>query len=503
MIVFEDLNPGAFFAEPSLTDGVRGNSTEAIDADLIRYSSYDTACSYRGCMKKIIFQKSPILLPIIFFILVIILGSIVLHISEKRNVDSLSWTDSIFTATSAACVTGLVVVDTDSYFTASGKFVILCLMQVGGLGIMTFTSLSIYLLRRKTTITDRIAVGQALLHKNTFNLGTFLIEIVSWTFIIEAVGALLLYLIAPKSFAPFSAIFHSVSAFCNAGFSLFPNSLISWKDHWPINLIFIALIFIGGLGFSVFIELKNFVRQCLRFRPAQPAKGVSRLTKVVLKTSLFLILIGWISIYLSEFVGYNSMAAPENAVLTALFQSVTSRTAGFNTLDIGQMTNVTLVILLFLMFIGGAPGSCAGGIKVTTFRVLAAAIWSQIKGKKQVVIGMFAINDVSVRKAMVLFVLSIIIIFMAVFLLDFTEGGDKPHYQVRGQFLEILFESVSAFCTVGLSTGLTSRLTTAGKWIIIFLMFIGRLGPFLLINALQSIQATQHYKLPEENLMIG
>jgi len=447
--------------------------------------------------------NSPIIFPIIFFILIILFGSILLHISEKSKVDSLSWTDSVFTATSAACVTGLVVVDTGSYFTVFGKTIILCLMQVGGLGIMTFTSLSIYLWRRRTTITDRIAVGQMLLYDARFNLGKFLIEIVSWTFIIEAAGAALIYLMAPKAFSPFSAIFHSVSAFCNAGFSLFANSLIAWKGEWGINLVFIALIFIGGIGFSVFVEFKNFVMQSLKLRPTPNSKGVSWYAKIVFRTSFFLIIIGWIAIYLAEFVGYNRMMVVDHAILTALFQSVTSRTAGFNTLDIGQMTNVSLVILLFLMFIGGAPGSCAGGIKVTTFRVLAAAIWSQLKGKKQAVIGKFAIDEATVKKAMVLFVLAIIIIFMAVFLLDFTEGGVKPHDQVRGQFLEILFESVSAFCTVGLSTGLTSTLSTAGKWIIIFLMFIGRLGPFVLIGALQSVQEIQYYNLPEENMMIG
>ena len=447
--------------------------------------------------------NSPIIFPIIFFILIILVGSILLHISGKSKIESLSWTDSVFSATSAACVTGLVVVDTGSYFTAFGKTIILCLMQVGGLGIMTFTSLSIYLWRRRTTITDRIAVGQILLHDTRFNLGKFLVEIVSWTFIIEAVGAVLLYLIAPKAFSPFSAIFHSVSAFCNAGFSLFAKSLIAWKGNWGINLVFIFLIFIGGLGFSVFVEFKNFIIKRVRLRPTQNRKGISWYAKMVFQTSFFLIILGWIAIYLAEFVGYKRMMLPDNAILSALFQSVTSRTAGFNTLDIAQMTNVSLVILLFLMFIGGAPGSCAGGIKVTTFRVLAAAIWSQLKGKKQTVIGKFAISEEAVKKAMVLFVLAVIIIFLAVFLLDFTEGGDKPHYQVRGQFLEILFDSVSAFSTVGLSTGLTSTLSTAGKWIIIFLMLIGRLGPFVLISALQSVQETQYYSLPEENVMIG
>lgn len=454
-------------------------------------------------MKKLKFLNSPIIFPIIFFIFAILLGSILLHLSQKSGVDSLSWTDSIFTATSAACVTGLVVVDTGTYFTTFGKTVILCLIQVGGLGIMTFTSLSIYLWRRRTTITDRIAVGQILLHDTRFNLGKFLIEIVIWTFLIETIGALLLYLEAPTVFAPFSALFHSVSAFCNAGFSLFAGNLTEWKGKWWINLTFIALIFLGGIGFSVFVELKNVAAKILTFRLPPRGEGISWFAKVVLGTSFFLIGAGAIAIYLSEFVGYNRMLAPDDAMLAALFQSVTSRTAGFNTLNIGQMTNVTLVILLFLMFIGGAPGSCAGGIKVTTFRVLAAAIWSQIKGGNQAVIGKFAIDEAAVRKAMTLFVLAVIIIFFAVFLLDFTEGGDKPHHLVRGQFLEILFESVSAFCTVGLSTGLTPALSCAGKWVIISLMFIGRLGPFLLIGALQSIQQIQYYKLPEEKIMIG
>ena len=155
------------------------------------------------------------------------------------------------------------------------------------------------------------------------------------------------------------------------------------------------------------------------------------------------------------------------------------------------------------MFIGGAPGSCAGGIKVTTFRVLLASIESELKGQKQPRIGKFAISNNTVKKAMTLFVISIVIIFLAVFLLDFTEGGDMPHYQIRGQFLEILFEAVSAFCTVGLSTGLTAKLSVTGKWIIILLMFIGRIGPLFIIHTLQSIEEVKYYKLPEEHVMIG
>ncbi|MBF0451314.1 MAG: potassium transporter TrkH [Candidatus Magnetomorum sp.] len=454
-------------------------------------------------MKIFKFISSPVIFPIIFFTLVILVGSILLHTTGMNTVDNISWTDSIFTATSAACVTGLTVVDTGSCFTTFGQIVIVCLIQIGGLGIMTLTSLSIYLWRRRTTIADRIAVGQILLHDTSFNLGKFLIEIVSWTFIIEFMGALLIYLIAPESFSPFSAIFHSISAYCNAGFSLFSDNLTLWQGDWTINLVFMTLIILGGIGFSVFIECKNYIKQKFLTPRISNLYQVSWYSKIVLRTSIFLIIFGWIAIYLSEFVGYNRIMAMDDALLTSLFQSVTCRTAGFNTINIGQMTNVSLAIILFLMFIGGAPGSCAGGIKVTTFRVMAATIISELKGKKQAVIGKFAINETAVKKSMVLFVVSVMVIFMAVFLLDFTEGGDKPHYQVRGQFLEILFESVSAFCTVGLSTGLTPKLSTIGKWIIISLMFIGRLGPFVLINALQSVHDIQYYNIPEEKVMIG
>jgi len=447
--------------------------------------------------------NSPILAPILFFMFVIMLGSILLHGLEESAADALSWTDAVFTATSAACVTGLVVVDTGSYFSPLGQVVILCLMQLGGLGIMTFTSLSIYIWRRRTTITDRIAVGQILLHDATFNLGRFLIEIVCWTFLIEAIGAILLFAMDPVAFTPFAALFHAVSAFCNAGFSLFRDSLMGFKGSWGVNLVFMALIVVGGIGFSVLVEVKTYAAKRIAGRPIPKGKGVSWYAGIVIRTSLLLIVLGGVGIYFAEFVGYNRMMAPDHAVLTSLFQSVTARTAGFNSLDIGRMTNVSLMVLLFLMFVGGAPGSCAGGIKVTTLRVLVAAIWSQMQGRPQAAVGKFAIRENAVKKAMVLFLVASLIIFLAAFLLDFTEGGDMPHSMVRGQFLEILFESVSAFCTVGLSTGLTATLSNVGKWIIIALMFIGRLGPFVLIAALQSVQETPYYRLPEESIMIG
>ena len=446
---------------------------------------------------------SPLVLPIIFFGAFIIIGAVLLFSAESNSVKPLSWTDALFTATSATCVTGLIVVDTGTDFTRFGQVIVLFLIQIGGIGIMSFTSLAFYLWRQRVSFTDRIAVGQSLLHDPTFHLGKFLIRLVVWTFLIEFLGAAFLLLHAPNMFSPFYAFFHAVSAFCNAGFSLFTNSLINWQGDWVINIVFIILIFLGGIGFSVLVELQAHCTRLIRPARNKLSKKLSWHSKTVLQTSIFIVVFGWVAIYLAEFVGYHRMMLAEDAVLTSLFQSVTCRTAGFNTLDISKMTNVSLVIMLLLMFIGGAPGSCAGGLKVTTFRVLISAIISQLRGKRQASIGRFGISEEIIRKAFLLFVFAGGIIFISSLLLDIAEGGDLPHSQVRGQFLEILFETVSAFSTVGLSTGLTAKLTVAGKWILIMLMFVGRLGPLLFVAAVQSLQKTQYYVLAEENLMIG
>lgn len=442
---------------------------------------------------------APLMLPIIFFVVLIIIGAILLFVAEFDSKEPLSWTDAIFTSTSAACVTGLVTVDTGSYFSYFGQIIILSLIQMGGLGIMTFASLAFYLWRKRVSITDRIAVGQYLRHDPSFHLGIFLIQIVLWTFSIEFAGALFLFIKSPEHFYPFSALFHSISAFCNAGFSLFSNNLIDWQGDWIVNLIFFTLIFLGGIGFSVIVELQEYLKKLLK-----PTKNkLSWYSKTVIRTSFLLIVIGWVGIYLAEFVGYHRTMGFNDTILISFFQSITCRTAGFNTIDIGGMTNVSLVLMLSLMFIGGAPGSCAGGIKVTTFRVLISVIIAELRGRRQASIGKYGIREETIKKVLLLIVFYVGIIFVSSLILDVTEGGDLPHDQVRGQFLEITFEVMSAFSTVGLSTGLTTSLSIAGKWILITLMFIGRLGPLLFIGVLQSWQKKQFYSLPEENIMIG
>ena len=366
---------------------------------------------------------------------------------------------------------------------------------------MSFTSLAFYLWKNKVSLTDRIAVGQSLLHDSSFNLGKFLIQIVFVTFVIELSGALFLYFFDSFNFSPFSAIFHSISAFCNAGFSLNTDSLILFKGNLPINLTIMFLVVLGGLGFSVIIEGKSHLFSLMK--GIKTTKKFSWHFTIIVKTSLLLAVAGWLYIYFAEFISFKKYLPFHEAVLTSLFQSVTCRTAGFNTLNIADMTNVSLILMMLLMFIGGAPGSCAGGIKVTTFRVLWAFITSQIKGRQQVVIGKYAVHKESINKSLTLLFFSLLLIFLCVILLDFSEGGDIPHTQAKGQFVEILFEVVSAFGTVGLSTGLTTKLSPFGKIIIIFLMFVGRLGPLIFLSALQSMQTNILYSRPEEKLPIG
>lgn len=443
---------------------------------------------------------SPFALPVYFFALTILLGAILLHQPFSLKGTSISWLDALFTATSATCVTGLIVVDTGSFFSPIGQSIILVLIQLGGLGIMSYTSLVFYLWRKKISITDRIAVGQSLLHDPTFHLGSFLIKMLKFTLAIEFSGAFILYLLEPTKFTPFSALFHSISAFCNAGFSLFSSSLMEYSSNIPINLVFMILIILGGLGFAVILELYE-----KRIKKVNLKKDkLSWHTNTVLETTFWLIVVGSILIFIAEFFAHSDSNFDfTKGIISSIFQSITCRTAGFNSVDISKMTNLSLFIMIFLMFIGGSPGSCAGGIKTTTFRTLIAFGWSNLIGRKQCVIGKYALEEKSLNKALTLIIFALSIVFLATAILLATEGGDMPHHLSKGRFIEILFEVVSAFGTVGLSTGLTPNLTPFGKSIIILLMFIGRLGPILFLTLLQSWQTQERFKWPENSLLIG
>jgi trk system potassium uptake protein len=455
--------------------------------------------------KNKFFLFSPVTAPIIYFGGVISIGTLFLHSGLSAAKESVTWVDAFFIATSATCVTGLGSVNIAEAFNNFGHFVIMCLIQLGGLGIMTYSGLIFYLWKKRISLADRLIISDSLLHDPSFNLRRFLSRIIIWSFVIESVGALLLFLQFPTDFSPFSAIFHSVSAFCNAGFSIFKDNLVGYQGRWGINIIFMILIFLGGIGFSVLMELFNHIKYLTLsiIKGTKCRHRMSWYSLIILKTSLFLILGGAAAIYLAEFVGFHRPISAGNSLLISLFQSVTCRTAGFNTFPTEQLTNVSLLIMIMLMFIGGGSGSCAGGIKISTLRGFSALIHSQGKGRRQIVIGKYAVDNSTQNKALVLLIFSVLLILVSAILLNITEGGDVPNPEAIGVSMKLLFEVVSAFGTVGLSMGITSKLTVLGKLIIIALMFIGRLGPILFILVIQRFQTPELFTRPEESMLIG
>ncbi|XPV77175.1 MAG: TrkH family potassium uptake protein [Desulfovibrio sp.] len=445
----------------------------------------------------------PFLLPILFFGVFILVGAVLLTLPVASAGAQVGWVDALFTATSAMCVTGLAVLDTGTAFTRFGQSVILVLIQLGGLGIMTYTSLLIYLLGRKVSLTDRIAMEQSLVRDSSFQLGRFLITVVCGALFIELIGAVLLYLQDPVHFGPYSAMFHAVSAFCNAGFSLFPDSLSRFQFDWGMNIVFAILITLGGLGFYVISELVIVARSRLKKQTVHKPFLFSWHTRVVLETTLFITIVGTVLLFLAELAGGQEYGSWQDTLLVSFFQTVTCRTAGFNSVDIGGMTNLALVFMLPIMFVGGSPGSCAGGVKTTTLRVWWGFVVSCIKGREQTVVGRYALSRQGLNKAFTLITFAVLLVSLATAILNVTEGGDVPHTMARGRFLEILFEVISAFTTTGLSMGLTPELSILGKIQVIILMFIGRLGPVWLISLLQIWQGTPRYKVPEDELPVG
>jgi trk system potassium uptake protein len=446
---------------------------------------------------------NPFTLPVFFFAGTILAGTVVLRHPMSLTGEPLRWIDALFTATSATCVTGLIVVDTGKFFSPLGHAVILLLIQLGGLGIMTYTTLVFYLWRRKVTLTDRLAVGQSLLYDPTFNLGRFLVRMVLLVLGIETAGALALWLLDPSSFHPFSAVFHAVSAFCNAGFDLFSTSLTGFGSNLAINAVFMILIVLGGLGFSVLVETAPKLRCLVLGRGLADGGKLSWHTRTVLVTTVFLIFTGWAWIFLSEFLVPEEGESTGTIALASLFQSVTTRTAGFNTIDLTTLAMPSLVLMMLFMLIGGSPGSCAGGIKTTTFRTLLSFAISQIRGREQSVVGRFAVDSTTLNRALTLGIFASVIITAATLVLTVTEGGLVARETARGLFMDILFEVVSAFGTVGLSLGLTTTLSDTGKVVIVMLMFVGRLGPILFLSILQSLRKVERYSWPEESMLIG
>lgn len=464
--------------------------------------------------------KTPFILPIAAFFLTIIGGAVLLSFPFAAEHEPIPFVDALFTATSAVCVTGLASVDVFSSFSRAGQVVILILVQLGGLGVITYSTLVFYLLGKKISLRDRLAIRHGLLSDPSFRLGTFVITMVTSIFVLEGLGALFLYWQEPEKINLFNAVFLSVSAFCNAGFAPWPDNLSQFSNNWAVSGCIMTLIVCGGLGYFILQDsfrvfshkARCLVGKLLRTAPsymplsdkATPPARLSYFSRVALTTTACLILVGAVSVFLTEW--HNNAWANTSfseRSLKALFLSVTSRTAGFSNVNLAYLSDITLLITVCLMFIGGCPGSCAGGIKTTTFRVLLGSIFAQIRHKKQIIVHGKAIANSSYYRALLLFCYALLTIIIATFLLMLSENGASAHSATPVGFLDILVEVVSAFGTVGLSINLTPTLSAVGKIILCCVMFIGRLGPIWLITAIQQFQKEEAFRYPETPIPIG
>lgn len=460
---------------------------------------------------------TPFVLPLAAFSAAIMLGGIFLSLEMCASADPVPFVDALFISTSAVCVTGLASVDVFSVFNRLGQTTVLFLIQLGGLGIITYATLILYMISRRISLRDRLAVTQGLLYSPDFHLGRFLQRMILSILLVELLGALLLWQWAPDRISPFDALFISISAFCNAGFAPWADSLIQWKAHWGVNLIVMSLIILGGLGFfaanDLFMVIKDKIH---RAGPKSKSSGPGMLTdsapprrltffsRVVIRTSLFLILAGAALIFCVELFndGWRNASFSER-VLAALFQSVTSRTAGFATSDMARFSDVTLLLTMLLMFIGGSPGSSAGGIKTTAFRILCGNLLSNLRGHSQVIVAGRAMGAQTRNRAVQLFSYSLLTVMAATLALMVTENGVVHHGGATVPFLDLFFEVVSALATVGLSINLTPQLSSAGKLILCLVMFIGKLGPVWILSTIQQFQSEPAYRYGEDSLPIG
>jgi trk system potassium uptake protein len=457
--------------------------------------------------QKSIFSNNPERVILYSFLLAIFIGGVLLKLPIASTNYALSWIDSFFMATSAVCVTGLSVADIGKDLTVFGQIVILILIQLGGLGIMTFSLLFIILLGKKIGLQANLQIPDLAQDMSFNNIKYSIVMIFLMTFAIEAAGAVLLFFNLKHyhsfSFAAYSSIFHSVSAFCNAGFSLYSDNFIGFNNNPYIMGILMTLIVLGGLGFIVIYEV---IRIITAKRRIHEKIWISLHTKIALVGSLYFIIFGAVIILILESHGVMRAMPLSQQILNSFFLSITSRTAGFNAIDTSLLSNPTLILILLLMFVGGCPGATAGGIKIHTFFSLIALLRNKLRGLAMASLFKRKIPDAVVNRALTICISSFFIIFIAVFLLQVTETGAIPHLQVRPKesFLDTLFEAVSAFGTVGLSTGTTLCLSSLGKGIIIVLMFIGRVGPITLGIALQMRQKRKPvYEFPIEEIIVS
>ena len=437
------------------------------------------------------------------FLILILIGTGVLMMPEMTvRPGSMPFLEALFTSTSAVCVTGLIVVDTATYFTTTGQTVILVLIQLGGFGILSFASFFTLFLGRGVGIRHQAMLQDFLSSESLLTAKSLLGKIIIITLTIEFIGFIFIFLtwgneVEFESVGQklYFSLFHSVSAFCNAGFSLFSNGLYQGlvREAYIMQLVVCALVILGGIGFPVIQDILSISR--LRDRLRNPWKDWQLGTKIAVYVSIALLAFGTIAFYLLERNNTMANLTFMEALVTSFFQSTITRTAGFNTVDFSELRLPTYLIVIFLMFIGGSSGSIAGGIKTSTFYLVFASAIATIRGKLRLEIGRNYIGNSLLFRALSIFAFAVGFIALGTLLLTIFEPGMK--------FIDLFFEEVSAFGTVGLSTGITGNLSSYGRIVIIVSMFIGRIGTITFAIAFVSRVGTQSYKYPKAHIMVG
>lgn len=454
---------------------------------------------------------NPARLFVLSFLGLILIGTILLLLPISTT-GSISLIDALFTTTSAVCVTGLVALDTNKDFTLFGQTVIMVMIQAGGLGILTFASYFSYFFKGGSSYEDQLTIGNISNIEKIDEIFKTLKRILIITIGIEAVGALFIFTSLNPALIPYLgdriyfSVFHSISSFCNAGFSTLPHGIMEngYVDNYGFQLSLIFLFVLGGLGFPIVINLLKYLKHLIRrtflqifnhkkdvYKPWVMKLG----SKINLITTFSLIVIGTILIFINE---YNNILASHQGVgkfVTALFTATTPRTAGFNSIDFNQLHLSSLIIIIILMWIGASPASTGGGIKTSTFAIAVLNFISLARGRKNIEVYSREVSETSIRRAFAVMTLSVVVLAIGSLLISYFDEGLR--------LLDIIFESVSAYSTVGLSLGITPGLSSASKLVLIILMFIGRVTTLTLLIAFFKQVRMSNYTYPSEEILIN
>ena len=446
-------------------------------------------------MDKLKNKLTPNQILVLGYMVVTFLGAVLLSLPASSAKGAWqSFIDALFLSASGISTSGLSVVDISSYYSLFGQIILMGIFQIGGIGYMTLVILVSYLLGIKLSRKTSLIAKESLATQSYHMLGQFFVKVLVYTFTFELIGAVILGIFWMKEFPFFQSlylgIFHSVSAFCTAGFSLFPNSLMSYQTNLLVNLTINIISIIGGLGFFVLVDLYNYLYK--KYKKTIPRR-LTLHTRLTLTVTLIVILTGSIVILLSE--KWSAGMSLNDKILEATFQSISaSTTDGYNSVDIGLMSSTSLTMLMILMFIGASPGSTGGGMKTTTLGTLIISVKSYLQGKTNVNLFKKELPENILIKAFTVFFLFVSIALIDIIILAETE---------KSSYVKVLFEIISALGNTGLSTGITGDLTFTGKIVLILTMFIGRVGPLTIGAAFIEREHKMLFKYPQEDLFIG